>query len=630
MLEKYTLLLVAGGLGCSRNPPESPRIETGDVQIRLGTAGVIDAARWNILRVRAQNTGGDFRGVLEVRGIIGDQADGLVYRMQMEVPGKGAAREHSMAVRPEGWTGVQVALKAPGWSKTWDHEILSDPEARARILICETGSMDWTNLLSEVPLSPCPVAHIAPDDLPGESLAYDPFAMIILKGVTLAGSPPGVAAALRRWVERGGILVAFPGPEWAGGVPGTTLELLGVTGGAASRRLASGPRNLVPLPGTERILGEVAFLARPGCGLTTCFSSGPGAIFPERTEDEALHHAIAPSLERLRAFNSRADRALAELEMHLPSVLPSIAGIQLPSRGIVALMMTAYIAVGLVLPWRIFTRRRRREWAYAVMLVVSALSMVAIARHGLLNAAQSPQTNELSVARMHDSGSGAEVTTYAAAISPTRREGAFEPVDDADGEDVLAQPFRGEILLAQGLGVLDAFIDARQGGSVLEPMMFYPNALRAFRFEHGGNLEDILDVQRLRAGSEVLLSNRSEDRLLLHVYREGRCFDIGDVGPGKNRTIDFSTIVGVDRGNSSDRTPRFNAGVGSRPSWRRGSIAAEMADVLFETLIEALEKSDQERPFSLPILLARSNRPVLPVGVAGFRRRAHTVIIIEP
>ena len=595
------------------------------MELRLGMGGVIDPGRWNLLRVRARNAGGDFRGVLEIRGRVGETFDGVVYRLPLEVPGGGAAREISLAVRPKGWTGFQAALKAPGWQKTWEEEILPDTETRARILICETRSTDWTHLLSELPVSQCPVSRIPPEDLPEDALAYDPFAMVILKGVTLAGSPPGVAGALRRWVERGGILVAFPGPEWAGGVPPATLELLGVSGGDAGKNLASGRRELEPLPGTESILGGLAFLTRPGSGLATCFSSGPDAAFPERTEDESLHHAIAPALERLGSFNTRSARVLEEVEMRLPYLLPGLSGIHLPSRGMVALTMTIYVLVGLVLPWRILNRRRRREWTYPILIVVSALAMVAIARYGLLNAAQRAQGIEMSIARMGNTGSRAEVTTYAAIVSPTRGDGAFEPLDSAAVDEVLGQPLREEIPLGEGFGVLDTFIDARRGGSVLEPMTFYPNALRAFRFEHGGELERLVEIERPGGGSEVLLSNRGEDRLLLHVYREGRCFDIGDVGPGRSRAIDFSTIVGAERSRVTDP---HTAPMGMRVwvDYR----SADMAETLFEVLIGSLEKADEERPFSLPILLARSNRPVLPLGVPGFRRRAQTIIVIEP
>src|SRR5688572_22876075 len=101
----WPALLLAALVGCSRSPTESPRIDTGDVQLRLGTAGVVDAGGWNLLRVRARNTGGDFRGFLEVRGRVGETFDGVVYRLPLEVPGQGAAREISVAVRPKGWTG---------------------------------------------------------------------------------------------------------------------------------------------------------------------------------------------------------------------------------------------------------------------------------------------------------------------------------------------------------------------------------------------------------------------------------------------------------------------------------------------------------------------------------------------
>jgi len=612
----WPALLLAGLAGCSRNPPETPRIETGDVFIRLGTAGVVNPERWNVLRVRVRNTGGDFRGTLEVRGTIGGQAEGVVYRMPVEVPGKGAAREISIAVRPQGWTGFRMSLEAPGWRKTWEEELaLQADEPPARILISEARGTDWTRLLSEAPLSRYAVARIPPGELPEEALAYDPFAIVILNGVTLAGSSPGVAAALSRWVERGGILLAFPGPEWSGGIPGATLELLGVSAGdparspgSLARRVGSGTyRALDPLPGTEPILDGVAFLSRRGCGIAECFSFGPGEAFPDRSGGEALHRALGPALERLAAFSSRAARVLQEVEGPLLQTFFRLSGVTFPSWIAVAAAMSAYLLLGIVLPWGIFTRMRRREWTYPVMLAASALAVVAIARHGLLNATQSAECTEMSVARVHAGGSRAEVATYAALISPRRREAAFEPERSGTGVDVLAQPLRSEVLAGEAARIIETRIDAGRGGSALEPLVFYPNALRAFRFEHAAELEGLVKVQR--TGGEVLVSNESTERLVLHVIQErGRVREIGDVGPGTSRLIDFSNVFSMPRQPYQDDPP----------------------ERLFDAFLETLWKEWDRARITAPLLIARSSRPLLSLRAPGFRRRAHTFLIVEP
>ena len=622
----WPAILLAAVVGCSRNPPESPRIETGDVFIRLGTAGVVDPTRWNILRVRVRNTGGDFRGTLAVRGTIGDQAEGIVYRMAVEVPGKGAAREISIAVRPQSWTGFRLSLEAPGWRKTWEEELaLQADESPSRILISEARGTDWTQLLSEARLSRCEVARIPPGELPEEALAYDLFAVVILNGVTLAGSSPGVAAALMRWVERGGILLAFPGPEWSGGIPGATLELLGVSAGdpgrspgSLARRVGSGAyRALEPLPGTEAILDGVAFLSRRGCGIAECFSFGPGEAFPDRSGGEALHRALGPALDRLAAFSSRAARVLHDLERPLLETFFTLSGVSFPSWLSVAAAMSAYLLLGIVLPWGIFTRMRRREWTYPVMLAASALSVIGIARYGLLNAARTAEAIEMSIARVRADGTRAEVTTYAALISPWRREVAFEPARSGPGVDVLAQPLRNDVFPGEAARIIETPIEARRGGSVLEPIAFYPNLLRAFRFEHAADLEGLVRVQRVPGTYRVHLSNPGTERLLLHIFRNNGCFEIGDIGPGKDRLVDLTSYDGTLR--------EFGPLPGSKPS-----RDDDPAEVLLQALVRSLHAERESAPFTEPLLIARSSRPVLPLRAPGFHRRAHTFLIVEP
>src|SRR4030095_5821328 len=143
----------------------------------------------------------------------------------------------------------------------------------------------------------------------------------------------------RAWVERCGILLAFPGPEWTGGIPRATLDLLGVSAGDPARRpdprwrrkAGSGMyRALEPLPGTEAILDGVAFLSRRGCGITECFSFGPGEAFPDRSAGEVLHRALGPALERFAAFNSRATRVLHDLERPLLETFFTLSGVNFP------------------------------------------------------------------------------------------------------------------------------------------------------------------------------------------------------------------------------------------------------------------------------------------------------------
>ena len=56
--------------GCGRERGRSD-IDAEVVQARFGIGGEFDADRWNLLTLRLINPGEDFRGTVEVEGIVG-------------------------------------------------------------------------------------------------------------------------------------------------------------------------------------------------------------------------------------------------------------------------------------------------------------------------------------------------------------------------------------------------------------------------------------------------------------------------------------------------------------------------------------------------------------------------------
>jgi hypothetical protein len=515
------LLALSGLAGC-RWESGGPVIDREDLEVELGTGGFIDQRRWNPLGLRIKNRGDDFRGTLEVQGIQetieGTVVDPVSYRMEIEVPGRGTTtREIAFGVRPEGWQGLQATFRQDGFARRLRFMIPTDETSRFQLLVIGEDRTDFGALLGEVaesiPAEANPVAsktrvfHRKPSQLPAQSLAYDPFQMVVLWGQSLGDAPRGAIEALSDWVKRGGTLVAFPGEGWAGGMPAAVLDLLGATLGdprAAMEPLLSvetGPaassgfyRQLVPAAGTRMLGGGLAFASSHGAGWVLTFSFRPAGAFPEPLRAPGIYSALRPALARSVTFAGDSAAALRELEGEVASSLFELSGFHVPGRSTVVLSLAVYLVVGFLLPYFLIRRtcRQRREWTYLAVLLAAALATVAIYRWGLLSGMDSTEIEEVTVLRLHADGKTAEATCYLGLISPRLQwvdlaqkgpSGAVDPPSIA-----LPQPLRGGPMdMARGNGGLSLpsmtiEVDAA-GRHHLSPIKLYPNGIRFLRID---------------------------------------------------------------------------------------------------------------------------------------------------
>src|SRR5262245_54836155 len=123
-----TLGALLAAASCTREAGvPRPVIEEGDVDCRLGLAGVADEHRWNLFRVRLRNRGADFHGEMVVHGAsvaTPSGVDPVSYRMALEIPGGSSVwREYSFPVKPEGWNEVHTTLRAPGFERTFSLDV---------------------------------------------------------------------------------------------------------------------------------------------------------------------------------------------------------------------------------------------------------------------------------------------------------------------------------------------------------------------------------------------------------------------------------------------------------------------------------------------------------------------------
>jgi hypothetical protein len=593
--------------GCQR-AREQPRFEGSDVKIELGLGGEQDLRSWNQLRIEAVNRGAEFRGEVICRGLIGLPLEPHlapeITTAALVIP-PGARRQAVFPVRPDGWWGVLVELRQPGYSRRFRFDLATAPPARFRMLVVGERLPSYEPLLEAVEAElgsagadpagaprASAAALIEPAALPLFRAAYEPFHLVVLHGTALAAAEPRALEALASWVEGGGTLVAFPGAEWGAGLPERLAALLGVVPGAADAPLpealarAAGPmassalyRELEPRAGTEPVGGGLALRALPGAGSATTFRVTPtGPRFPAKGEAPGIFAVLEPAIARGFTFAGGAARRLREGEPWLTSLFSGLSSRTLPERSHVALALGGYLLLGFLLPALIFRRLRRPEWTFAAVLAAAVLGVVGIYRYGLLSAFEGLQVNEISFLRLHADGRTAEATSFLAFLSPVHRKLEVLP-PAAPGESSSDEPTverlsplprlsLGGELQPESSDILR--FEAAPGGKLRpQPLRLFPYGLRLLRCDQHLSANPLVSV---RIGS-----SGEEDRPLLEIL---------NTGPADVFTLAFE-------GERFYRGPTLAPGEELTGEW-----PARMADVAsFEQLTSTLERASQEAAF---------------------------------
>ncbi len=156
----------------------------------------------------------------------------LYYEADVELPGVSpdedtTTRELDFPILPAGWGDVEVSFRGGGFRRTFtiDPPLLSNHTYR--ILAAGEKVPDLSALLDEVDSfvksqeeefwrgHAARLASIESQELPDLVDALDPFQIVLLWGTRLAEAAPEAIEPIERWVETGGVLVAFP-PAAAG------------------------------------------------------------------------------------------------------------------------------------------------------------------------------------------------------------------------------------------------------------------------------------------------------------------------------------------------------------------------------------------------------------------------------
>lgn len=640
--------------GCRDRPPP-PEFQSGDVRVRVGIGDARGDRHWSELRLLLRNRGGDFRGVLRIRG----QRDGfpepwrdpVTYRMDLEIPGKGAPREIAFPVWPRGWDEVEVTLEQDGasWGRVFPLPPGS-PWSRGRALVvsprwrdldalletlkAKAESYQWRgeNLRFEGVLA-------RPAELSPHVEAYDPFAVLILDGASLSDGAPEVLHAIRRWVERGGVLVSFPGPEWESGLREELRDLLGVDPGDPAETLPAdiaillGARDMPgfyravkPRPGTELWQGGLglAYQAPRGTGWAVTFTFNPVGSFPSATDAEGIHEILQRFAQRAFSPAENSREWLQALEQQAPWLLSDLAGISAPRASSVALGLAVYLLLGFLVPAVILRRLRRREWTFAVVIVAAAASAVGIYRYGLLSSRTGTELYELTVLRLQSGHSRAEATSFLGVISSRPARLALAVPDPVSGEALLRPiPIEAAIgprsMPAQASRLEELEISAGPEGHLALPeIALYPGGMQYFRCDYRVAVDDLALVHRFQGGalgSGAALTNRGKNPIQPRILRGNQYQRHPEVVPGETKRIQPEPGKWVNtRGDPSSWNPMSRFYLSARQA-----ASGDVRQLVLGTLSQPGRTS----------LVASTRTAVYPGGDEIARHEAWTLLVLD-
>ena len=561
-----SLSLLSSFAGCTKdessgNASGKPEEElTAKIQLGLGNGW--HPGRWNQLRIELSNLGEDFAGTVVARArLFTGESDRVVYRSRLELP-RGGRREVALPVRPRDWDFVDVRLESRKMSRGWRKHL---PTMRGslsnRTFVLGIGRRvpilaRLAEELGETTGQECSSLTLDPRELPTHAAAYDSYQLVVLYGSSLSTARPEALEAFARWVEAGGTLVAFPGPEWHGTLPRRLRDLVGVEEVDADVRMPPelidrlGPsaaegiyRQLLPSSDAALYGDGLLLVNRPGAGLVCTFTFTPAAeVFPGSEKLPAIYPWLRTVFRRSHSFAGRAAEMLRRVEGPAAVTLLSMAGFEIPAAAGVFLALMAYLVMGFLIPAWFFKKLRRREWTFAVIALAACLSTYAIYRYGLLSAGPANEVDELTILRLHASGKAAEATSFLGCISSSfrRTELTLPGGGKADALRSTVVPLRGSSELApdDGSSIPETTLEFDgETGMRLPPFTLYPNGPRAFRFDY--TLADQQIVALSGSGESPSLTNLSRQSMKTAFVADGR-FTLGpQLQPGEEALLEW-------------------------------------------------------------------------------------------
>jgi uncharacterized membrane protein YhaH (DUF805 family) len=320
------------------------------------------------------------------------------------------------------------------------------------------------------------VTHLDPQRLPADVALLNGLDVIFVHEFPAAGLQAEQLAALMLWTDLGGQLVVGGGPN-AEQTVAALVDWLPVTVGSL--------RENVPVTGLERLAGRSDLSnglsglradsvdLRPEArnldqeGLITVRDQGAGRVFYAAFELNALRAWAGESDLWARVLDGEARllvgssfRARSENLLRNSLRLPSL---QIPSTGIILLLILFYIVIIGPVNFLVLRRLRRIElaWVTTPLLVLVFLVGSFVISLGLRGT--QPQTIQLAVVQGFEGSDRSFATAFVGVFSPQRRSYDIRFAPDAlvtgstfDGFSIQTAPVTSD---ASSTGMSDLLID---------------------------------------------------------------------------------------------------------------------------------------------------------------------------
>lgn len=439
----------------------------------LAVAGAWRPGAWNEVQVFLSGSTADLAGEIIARC---ESPASPPSRRPFELP-KSSTRRFSIPVLvPPSYDASQkilVRVETPGFTRDLSAILPRiDPDLEARVLwVREAGTASgelqplagrlaaraFGPIEESEPKKQRVAMHpVEPRSLPSLPDGLAPFALVVLHETALRGADARTIEALRLWVESGGVLVAFPGPEWSAPLPEKVAELLGVESAGTAGTASDAPpgtvppgargtwRALTPRSGTVMRFDGLVLETRQGSGFVNVLGFTPETIEPASFDAAPrLEQALAVSLRRGKIATDKPVAEISDFGLRSLALdfLANRTGFEPPGRGVVALAMGIYIFSGFLLPYWIFGRRRR-EWTYLLIVVAAALGVVLVHRVGVLSLLQETRSDELALVRLAPSSTRGPATVFVARTAPGYRETQVVASRTVDPRAVRVMPVR--------------------------------------------------------------------------------------------------------------------------------------------------------------------------------------------
>jgi hypothetical protein len=465
-MKKALLLLLVLLLAALAIPGRaSAKDKLGSIQIEPPIVNYGSAYRdgtWAPVDVVVKNDDFNITGWVEVRLLAGNTAQSPIYRLPADLP-KGSRKRFRFNCYLKGTTRIEAMVyngKRPVMELPTYVAVTPVSPRDVLCLVLDEEPTDfsflYTALMAEAkpPVQPRPGDPSQPDasenrrlhreSLKNETLpfladhpeCYEPFDLIVAGNIEPDRIAERHRTLLRRYVEKGGVLVVCTGSNGAKYRNSWIEQWAGVSVGA-QEAIAEGDLTQAAFPGSApatlhadrqcvlcQLLPVVPDVKQRGDRkvLATLRPIGLGCVVVVGVD--ASSHALQDCPEYLamwdQLYSFRRNRGAVNLDnagQFCVQALPSVSGVHINPSESVAGYLFLYLMVGVVGNWLFFNRLKRRELAWVALIFFSLCFTAYAMIFGAAGRAKQNEIEQVRVLHLPRGGDVASRTEFVGALS---------------------------------------------------------------------------------------------------------------------------------------------------------------------------------------------------------------------